>query len=306
MPVPSTPSVSIRGSLRGRYYGNLGARYRPSSTPLKSTENEQENKDGSHSVTSPPPSPSPPVSPIYVPPQNVGLARSMHIPLWDDADSPILRWENAEQDRIPNKILGGQHHIFLKKADRTGVRVIMRKEGVIIDFLAPPFLNSPIPRLPYDDLRFLFPSVICVQFVLAGQFKDNGKMTAVHLDFNSASNFVSGEMLPAPRDAVYSKVDQQLLPLSFGQYSRVFVRSMVPLVLRGRDAKIVAFFPFDAYVISKRELSHFPYNRLILGRAFMERYLVSMIGDFDSGEVFFQDEMGQIYAQSYQRKRKDN
>lgn len=182
----------------------------------------------------------------------------------------------------------------------------MRKEGIIIDFVAPPFLDSPIPRLQYEDIRFLFPAVICVQFVLAGQFKNAGKMTAVHIDFNSVNNFVNGEMLPSPKDAIYSKIAPQYLPLSFGQYTGVTVRSTVPLVLRGRDAKIIAFFPFEAYVVSKKELQHFPYNRLILGRAFLEKYLVSMIGDEESGELFFKDQQGQIYAQSYQRKRREN
>lgn len=60
-----------------------------------------------------------------------------------------------------------------------------------MDFEAPPFLNSPIPRLASSDLRHLFAPVICVQFVLAGQFLDAGKMVAVHVDFNSRHNFAS-------------------------------------------------------------------------------------------------------------------
>lgn len=123
----------------------------------------------------------------------------MVIPLWEDADIPTLRWESSVRTLSVKDILGKNHHVFVKKESRTGICVIMwGKEHVVVDFEAPPLLDSPVPRLHFRDLRLLLPSVLCVQFVLGKQFKEDGKMTVVHIDLESEVNLVSGKLLPPP------------------------------------------------------------------------------------------------------------
>lgn len=285
--VPSTPATQLRGSLRGRYYGNIGTRVAPSVKPGPVID----------LVTSPPRRSSvnlaSPPSPLLVPPQNQGLALSLHIPLWEDPDSATIRWENKLSDSIPTQVLGQRSHLFLKRRDRSGIRVIMRKEGTVVDFEAPPFLNSPIPRLTFGDLRHLFAPVICVQFVLAGQFVDAGKMVAVHVDFRSRHNFVSQGLLPRREDCEHTQIDARTVPFYFDDFKQTRVDYEIPLVVRGREA----------FLITKERVRHFPFQRLILGTEFLERHAVSMHGTLDRGEIYFEDTEKRVYAQSYQKKR---
>lgn len=178
----------------------------------------------------------------------------------------------------------------------------MKKEGVIIDFVVPPFLHSPLPRHAYDDLQHPFAPVICVPFILAGQFAQKGKMLAVLLDFNSKDSFVSSGLLPPKAETEEVEVDEHTVPFHFKYHTETQVNCAVPLVLRGRDAKVVASFPIVAYVITIDRVNHFPFQRIILGADFIQRYAVSMYGTTDGGEIYFEDNEGNIYAQSFQKK----
>ena len=190
----------------------------------------------------------------------------MRLPLWTDEDTTLIHWEEPKRDLIPNQILGRRHHIFLKKKDKTQIRVIMSKAKVIVDFPAPPFYNSPIPRLVYDDLQHLFAPVICVPFVLSGQLEGAGKMEVMHIDFNSRYNFVSSHLLPPRAKCQYEEIESRVVPFHFEEFTHVRVRYEVPLVIRGRNAKKTLTFPFAAFVVSRDDVAHFPYQRIILGR----------------------------------------
>lgn len=301
----STPLIS-RGSLRARRYGNVASR---SISP--STESTIEFPDVSTISVSKSPSPptvlprtSPDVTPLSVKPQNKALSKAILLPLWEDPDVPTLRWEDPVKDRSANTILGEHHRVFLKKRSRTGIRVIMwGKQHVVVDFEAPPLIDSPITRLHFEDLLLLVPSVMCMQFVLGTQFRNAGKMTVIHVDLNSEVNLVSGKMLPPPDKMAHKKVLTREYEISFGQFTRVSVDSVVASTICGRDdVTRVAQFNFSAFVVSQRRAEHFPYNRLIVGKRFMESFAVGMNGNAERGQLYLEDDRRNIYGQSYQRK----
>lgn len=299
----STPLIS-RGSLRARRYGYAACRNTsPDLTPLLPDV----------SAASLPRSPSPPIvtlpinpeiTPLNVKPQNKLLSKIIFLPLWEDNDVPTLRWEDPVNDGSANQILGEHHHVFLKKQTRTGIRVIMwGKQHVVVDFEAPPLIDLPIPRLYFEDIMLLLPKVICVQFVLGTQFRNAGKMSVVHIDLDSEINLVSGKLLPPPNKMPHKSISIREYKLNFGQYSRIPVDSAVTLTICGKDNTIrAAKFNFEAYVVSQRRVEHFPWNRLIVGRSFIENFAVGMHGDGERGQLYLEDEYHNIYSQSYQRK----
>lgn len=212
-----------------------------------------------------------------------------------------LRWEDPAKGGSANLILGKHHHVFLKKRSRTGIRVVMwGKQHVVVDFEAPPLINSPIPRLHFEDLLLLLPPVICMQFVLGTQFRNAGKMSVVYVDLSSEVNLVSGKLLPPPNKMAHKTVSTREYKLGFGQYTRVEVDSVVSLTICGRDDTTrVAHFNFDAYVVSQCRAEHFPWNRLIVGKQFMESFAVGIHGDGERGQLYLEDDHRNIYGQSY-------
>lgn len=194
--------------------------------------------------------------------------------------------------------------MFLKKRSRTGIRVIMwGKQHVVVDFKAPPLINLPIPRLHFEDLMLLLPTVTCIQFVLGTQFRNQGKMSVVHIDLDSEVNLVSGKLLPPPDKMPHKTVSTRECELNFGQYTHVTVDSVVSLAISGKDNKTrTAQFKFDAYVVSQWRVEHFPWNRLIIGRRFMENFAVGMHGNEEHRQLYFEDDYRNIYGQSYQKK----
>lgn len=283
IPVAQSTPITSRGSIYARCYGNVGTRSAPPASP-----------DSTPVAVFPP----------HVKPQDKELSREMHLPLWEDADVNTLRWEDPSKDKSANQILGRHHHVFLKKRSRIGIRVIIfGRQEAVVDFEAPPLINSPVPRLHFDDLLLLLPSVMCIQFILGPQFRFPGKMVAVHVDLKSEVNVVSGKILPPPNKLAHKKVPLTEFSLNFGQYSLVQVDTKVSLAIRGReDMSQVARFDFEAYVVSQRRLEHFPWGRLILGREFVRKLVVGMHGDTNKGQLYMEDERRTFYGQSYQRK----
>jgi len=131
-------------------------------------------------------------------------------------------------------------------------------------------------------------------------------MVVVQVDFNSRHNFVSSKLLPSKDECVHEKIEAKVVPFHFDDFTHVQVNYEVPLILRGRNAKPTPMFPFAAYVISRERVPHFPYQRIILGAEFMERYAVSMFGTTDEGQIYFEDDHKTVYAQSFEKKRADS
>jgi len=167
---------------------------------------------------------------------------------------------------------------------------------------APEYLNSGWPLLDYVTLCDLLPTVFCVQFIFGPHLSGSGSFLAVHFDPACPTSTVSSRIIVSNEAKNFGEPVR--VDYSWGYGNRGFISHKYIKTFFEDDQGNDLRMEIDLAIIDVDIFKGYNWNRIVLGRDFVERYVKSKRGTRGGkGGILFGNDIT-YWATTYTEKTK--